>query len=700
MMAQTSIASYFNTRKRAAVEELRTTRNKVFLAALESSLTNGDPSVEKSPCPVPCSVDGSDFQSHNDDLLQHTPKESEKSVTRSGRVIKRIGASESASTDLNKDEKKSEALQLSKPKPVCTFSKKAYLSPRKNIQLKKEAVEAPAPVVFASTESAANIERKLKTPNKKQDAVAPSRDQLKKLVRKELTFDDVKAKLSRSDKLQELKASLTRIRDLEKVRKQQEEANRELKKKQEGTPVKANAVNLKEFKTIELEVLTSPKKGLKTPTKLIAAAPDKHGLMSPKNSATPKKLLFSPTKDGSPSKLITPPAYQRFQSLAESGRSSLQMPYSYRCLMEMFKCLDTVCAMFYNRKEAITFKKLKPAVQRMLRKNLNESHLAQIKNLYPEAFNFSQVKMRNFGSTSKLDYYQLVITPNVGGSSNKTMIKIDEDNVLKSAQTCVMNPQVMIDRQQKFYNILLNKVKDEHDKFLKSFNPPIIIPKQNVTRWHPEFDLENCPEIEKAPMPQPPNLEKYSSAKDILSTARNLFNCSTPMERAMERLHEHEAANPQVKDAIQKALGILDDSKPENPATSILKNVPKSLLDKIRAKQAAKALETVTRRPSQDREAVKYNRLPKLALHLRNVFITEKKNVLPLEIVVKKIENSYQKSLTPREIETHLRLISKECPKWVAFHEVRQTIYVKIDRNADLKTITSKLEAVANEKSK
>lgn len=258
----------------------------------------------------------------------------------------------------------------------------------------------------------------------------------------------------------------------------------------------------------------------------------------------------------------------------------------------------------------------------------------------------------------------------------------------------------MIDRQQKFYNILLNKVKDEHDKFLKSFNPPIIIPKQNVTRWHPEFDLENCPEIEKAPMPQPPNLEKYSSAKDILSTARNLFNCSTPMERAMERLHEHEAANPQVKDAIQKALGIFDDSKPENPATSILKNVPKSLLDKIRAKQAAKALETVTRRPSQDREAVKYNRLPKLALHLRNVFITEKKNVLPLEIVVKKIENSYQKSLTPREIETHLRLISKECPKWVAFHEVRQTIYVKIDRNADLKTITSKLEAVANEKSK
>ncbi|KAL1374846.1 hypothetical protein pipiens_004808 [Culex pipiens pipiens] len=62
------------------------------------------------------------------------------------------------------------------------------------------------------------------------------------------------------------------------------------------------------------------------------------------------------------------PAYQRFQTLADSGRPALQL---------LFKCIDTVCAMFHNRKKQITFRKLKPAVQRMARKNFYENRLAQ-----------------------------------------------------------------------------------------------------------------------------------------------------------------------------------------------------------------------------------------------------------------------------------------------------------------------------------
>lgn len=478
--------------------------------------------------------------------------------------------------------------------------------------------------------------------------------------------------------------------------------------------------------------------------------------MSPRHTDVSKRILFSPAKLGTPAKVVVPPAYQRFMSLAESSKAGqLPLPFKYRNLIEVFKGVDSVCAMFHNRKECITFKKLKPAVQRMLRKNFTETHLAQIKHMYPDAFIFSQMKMRNYGSMSKADYFQLVICPNVdSNSSEKVKSHILEeidvaDNILNAAQTCIMNPQVMTERLQRFTNTLFQRVLNEHEKFLQTLDPPISIPKSKVTRWHPDFDLENCPEIVCAHLPQPPNVEKYSSARDILSTARNLFNCATPMERALERYEAkmeatqvaEKTANNGFKDTSSTVTkGVTCDSKDQlvtplksgapatvttgtstltatpaltsvvacqNPADStndvtsnLLKGVPKSLLEKIRAKQAAKALDAMTRRPSQDQEATMYSRLPELARHLRNVFITERKGVLMLEIVIKKIQNSYRACLTAQELETHLKLMAKEVAAWVSFHEVRKTMYLKIAREMELKKVIAKLEEVANEKSK
>lgn len=476
--------------------------------------------------------------------------------------------------------------------------------------------------------------------------------------------------------------------------------------------------------------------------------------MSPRHTDISKRLLFSPSKNGSPVKLLEMPAYKRYASLAESSKAGqLPLPYKYRHLLDVFKGLDSVVAMFHNRRECITFKKLKPAVQRMLRKNFTEMHLAQIKHVYPEAFIYSQMKMRNFGSVSKADYYQLVISPNVEQLAEQgpqpqqlRFNKINEDDVLASAQSTSMNPHVMTARIQKFQNLLLQRVMREHDKFLRSLDPPIIINKQ-LTRWHPEFDLENVAEVELAPLPQPPNVEKYSSAKDILSTARNLFNCSTPMERIMDRYEakleaDRNQAESQQKDAATitgttatattatplatstaiptgsasatatEANKLLKDTATATPTvkaapapnqtetSNLLKGLPESLIEKIRAKQAAKALDAMTRRPSQDQEATKYSRLPELARHLRNVFVTERKSVLTLEIIIKKIQNSFRANLTPQDIESHLKLLAKELPSWVQFHEVRKTMYIKIAKDLDMNKIIERLEDRANVKSK
>lgn len=59
--------------------------------------------------------------------------------------------------------------------------------------------------------------------------------------------------------------------------------------------------------------------------------------------------------------------------------------------------------------------------------------------------------------------------------------------------------------------------------FLQTLDPPVILDKNQLTRWHPEFDVDGVPDIAPHPLPQPPNVEKYSSAKDVLSKLNQQF---------------------------------------------------------------------------------------------------------------------------------------------------------------------------------
>jgi chromatin licensing and DNA replication factor 1 len=62
------------------------------------------------------------------------------------------------------------------------------------------------------------------------------------------------------------------------------------------------------------------------------------------------------------------PAFERFHALAQPPSSTLALPYKYKILAEVFRCLETVVVMLHNRKECIYFSKLKPAVQKMLQR--------------------------------------------------------------------------------------------------------------------------------------------------------------------------------------------------------------------------------------------------------------------------------------------------------------------------------------------
>lgn len=59
------------------------------------------------------------------------------------------------------------------------------------------------------------------------------------------------------------------------------------------------------------------------------------------------------------------PAYQRHHTLAQAPPPGLSLPYQYKVLAEMFRSMETVAAMLYNRCETPTFAKIKQGVQDM-----------------------------------------------------------------------------------------------------------------------------------------------------------------------------------------------------------------------------------------------------------------------------------------------------------------------------------------------
>ena len=108
--------------------------------------------------------------------------------------------------------------------------------------------------------------------------------------------------------------------------------------------------------------------------------------MSPKklpaatSGSSAKTTVMSPGK-ASPRKAI--PAFVRYQELAQPDKL-LPLPNRYKALTEIFRSVDVIVSMKFNRKEIIRVPDLKPAVQNITRKNFSEFYLRQIRCVFPK----------------------------------------------------------------------------------------------------------------------------------------------------------------------------------------------------------------------------------------------------------------------------------------------------------------------------
>ncbi|TRY96168.1 hypothetical protein DNTS_026749 [Danionella cerebrum] len=367
------------------------------------------------------------------------------------------------------------------------------------------------------------------------------------------------------------------------------------------------------------------------------------------------------------------PAYQRYHTLAQDVPPGLTLPFQFKVLAEMFRSMETIVAMLFNRSETVTFAKVKHGVQDMMRKRFEESHLGQITAVYPSAYKFRQEKnIPSFSASTKRSSYQLTVEP-----------LVDEE---MHGACPVLSVSRLLERRHIFHQNLVEIVKGHHKVFLGSLNPPIVVPDEKLTRWHPRFNVDEVPSIKPCDLPQPPKTEKLTTAQEVLDKARGLM---TPkMEKALANMVLKTAA---ATCAQEPAVAEKPAAKPtETP--NALKGVSQSLLERVRAKEAQKLHAAMTRNPQQEERLSMMSRFPELARILRNVFVAEKKPALIMELACNRMIASYRSPLSPDEMEKHLRFLAELTPKWLTIHQIRKDLYLKLNKNMDLNIVLEQLK--------
>ncbi|KAJ3609996.1 hypothetical protein NHX12_022090 [Muraenolepis orangiensis] len=373
------------------------------------------------------------------------------------------------------------------------------------------------------------------------------------------------------------------------------------------------------------------------------------------------------------------PAYQRYHTLAQDQAPGLSLPYHYRLLAEMFRSADTIVSMLYNRKETVTFAKVKQGVQDMMHKHFEQSHLGQIHTVFPRAYTFRQEKnIPTFNSSIKKGSYQLTLEPVVNKDQNEAQPLLTASRLLE--------------RRRIFHQNLVFLVKQHHKTFLSSLVPALLVPEDKLTRWHPRFQLDVVPAVQSSHLPHPPQVDKLTSAQEVLDRARSLL---TPkMEKALNcAALKTTAASSEEPDPVWSQVTVLPaaDDPPASTTSRALKGVSLALLDRIRAKEAQKLEAAMTRNPLHEQRLLMMSRLQELSRILRTVFVAERKPALIMEVACNRMVASYRSALSTGEMEKHLQLLAELVPDWLKIHLVRKDKYLKLCKNMDLNMVHEKL---------
>ena len=348
-------------------------------------------------------------------------------------------------------------------------------------------------------------------------------------------------------------------------------------------------------------------------------------------------------------------------------------------MKDLFQAVETVISILHNRQELITYDKLKTNIEKKMETQFFQEHLGQIAAVFPMAYIFKLDK-RKCDATSICNSYQLTVAPNMNYRNEKTSINLmdkfepsSKGNKTSNSTFEKMTPVVVRERKNIFHKCLVERVKDQHNQFLKSLAPPTLNSHTYIKGWHPEFKLENAIDIVAKSLPKPEEEEKFTTAVNVLEKAMDMKESVTAVASATIKLQ-------------------LAPTPVAVPTNTALNGISQNMIEKVRAREAAAISRAMTQNNSGNKELEMRSQISDINSIIHTVFVTEKKNILPWEFVISKISATYSGLLSTKYVNTYLNMLIKEVPEWATtICLVQKGTYLKIIRDKDLSEINAKL---------
>ena len=235
---------------------------------------------------------------------------------------------------------------------------------------------------------------------------------------------------------------------------------------------------------------------------------------------SPKKIIpGSPAKAQASHQLSLPPASPQkklsnsigaLRSLS-SKADELPLPYRYKLLLDVFRTMDGIIGMKYNRQEIVRVMDLRKAVQNATKKDFKDCYLRQIRCVscsiicclwrveiyialpqlqfrcvFPTAFAYTwEPAIGRYGKERK-DEFEMHVTPNMSFSEDMANGKTKPTAEEKAAPFIKLGPKEQIERRQIFKGLLTSMVRDSHTAFLRTLG--LEIEESEVSRWHDVSD--------------------------------------------------------------------------------------------------------------------------------------------------------------------------------------------------------------------
>ncbi|KAJ3375557.1 replication licensing factor Cdt1 [Allomyces arbusculus] len=341
-------------------------------------------------------------------------------------------------------------------------------------------------------------------------------------------------------------------------------------------------------------------------------------------------------------------------------------------LDQVFNGLEFSVAYQRGRGELCTFQSVQRNVENASSRAFTLGHVAQIRGVFPEAYDLQAVKADWHGNKVETVAFDFNVA-----WARKRRVRDDEDDdddddgedVSGEEREVVSKPEFLaIDipqRRIEFRARLIALVERAHRAFLAARDLRDWEPTDALRPWHPEFDL-NTVAIPVMALP----------------TLRPL----TPRKRA--HLPTAAAVRAAKAKVVAMDLSDSDESGAESGRSSPTPSSPKrpgvqqrfsKLLERVRAKEEQVKRDVLLgMSPEEVREKTMLSRLPLMAETVQIQLAQLGKNVAPLATLAQKVVDSYPTPMSLQMATEHLHLLAKTVPAWCNVVEIGVKKFVRI----------------------